>query len=203
MEHRPPQGFTLPTNTVTSAGPSLHMEEYRELRWYDQNMYTAKAVQTLLTFPDALQNMVCQTLLTLLAQPNTTLNSPQATTILSLYRTHQQQRPTNQRELTHSTLALIGQLPDIRRQPMVQTIHDLTTGFREYLKLCKQYQTSPNVAEARHILGLYLSDGVKGCQKGIQSVAQEHKERHQTKTQQQLFRSVPTPHVAAISKKGK
>ncbi|MDH4379752.1 MAG: hypothetical protein QE263_07600 [Vampirovibrionales bacterium] len=200
MEQRSPQGFTLPTDTFTSAGPSLPMEEYRELRWYDQNMYTAKAVQALLTFPDALQNMVCQTLLTILAQqPNAP--QPKAKGILSLYRSRQKQHPSDQRQLTHSTLATIGQLPDPRRQPMVQTIHDLTTGFRDYLKLCKQYQATPNAAEARHLLGLYLSDGVKGCYKGLQNLSQQHQERHQTKTQQQLFRSVPAPHIATLSKK--
>lgn len=157
MEHPSLHGFTIPTASLTQSKKSFGTENDHEERWYHQNLTTAKAVQALLTFPDALQNMVCQTVLTVLAQhPAANIQQSQTHTILSLYRSHKKQVPNNQRELTHSTLALVGQAPNNRREELATIIHELTIGFREYLKLCKHYQASPLVAEAHHVLALYF-----------------------------------------------
>lgn len=195
-----------PKQDASAHSASAPMGEWRKRRWYDKNPQASKAIRCLLALPVLFQDLVCQTLLSLAAQlPHSTLDplkSVGTENVLALYKARQKRRDYDQRELTHDTLSQLSVLPETKRNAMMVHINQLTDAFREYLTLCKQYQTKPNLVDVRKLLNQYQASGPEGCTSILATIHEEWEAMAQLKNTNLAFMHTPVIQVSKPPKPG-
>lgn len=153
-----------------------HAGQSGRRRWYDKEPRVGKAVEQILTFPDVLQQLLCETLIDYVEDEDRNnrlseqLHSLGREKVLSLYKARASRRQYDSAPMTRDTLNGIGLLPDSSRQKIAGHIFEMSRIVVRYLKLCKNYNQTPNAGSVSHFFQLYRSGSLNSVEAALEQV---------------------------------
>lgn len=139
-------------------------------RWYDKRDITARAINLFETFPDNVQAIIAQGIITLaneefeaneLMRSYKTLGKER---VLSLHKSQRKLRYLDRDHTVHKAMTYLYVLSEESQDFMAKKILEMMEFITQYVKTCQTFESEPTQDDIIQVADTYIKEGVEGTE---------------------------------------